>query len=279
MGDKIVLGIHSNVDPNANPGLTDGHAWISVTRNGKTQTYGLWPDDHPYIQSQGLDNGSGSDIRTGIEAKAGRTGAENRYYELTPEQFTKLQAELGKNVHWGVTNTCASWASDVATRVTGEKIDASELLGITDTPRALSTTIEDLEKTRKTSEANPLRPDEIQARSSSFSMLDNKVDLENHAVARELRARFSGSVSDERVAQAALLAVDAGIDTPGKIANVAERNGDLHVAGNTPGFRASLGADQPTSDPVTLNRALSDQSARLAATVTPQQEATTLRIG
>ena len=58
--DKIVLGIHSRVDPNTEGYFNefiDGHAWISVTRNGRTETYGLWPDDHPNPNVK--DNGSG----------------------------------------------------------------------------------------------------------------------------------------------------------------------------------------------------------------------------
>ena len=46
-GDRVVLGIHSHVDPNTEGSFNqfvDGHAWISVTRNGQTETYGLWPD-------------------------------------------------------------------------------------------------------------------------------------------------------------------------------------------------------------------------------------------
>lgn len=110
MSDRIVLGIHSNIAPDGDAGLTDGHAWISVTQGGKTQTYGLWPDGHPYIRQQGLDNGEGSDIRTGIESGIGREPAASRYYELTPEQFRRLQTELGRDVDWAYTNTCASWS-------------------------------------------------------------------------------------------------------------------------------------------------------------------------
>lgn len=39
MSDKVVLGIHSHVDPNTQGSFNqfvDGHAWISVTRNGQT---------------------------------------------------------------------------------------------------------------------------------------------------------------------------------------------------------------------------------------------------
>lgn len=42
--DRVVPGIHSHVDPRTEGSFNrfiDGHAWISVTRNDRTETYGL----------------------------------------------------------------------------------------------------------------------------------------------------------------------------------------------------------------------------------------------
>lgn len=273
MDERIVLGIHSNIAPDSEADLTDGHAWISVTRGGRTQTYGLWPDEHPYIQRQGLDNGEGSDIRTGIESGIGREPAASRYYELTPEQFRALQGELARDVEWGYTNTCASWASGVASRVTGERISASELLGVTDTPRQLSESIQDLERERRTDRASPVGPAEIPNRSSSFSMNGSDVNLDRHPVARELRARLPETVSDARIAYAAVRVIDAGIDDPAKIAGALERNGDLHVAGTVPGFRVTVGAQEPAGDTETLNRQLLERSQQVAHAVQPDSPA------
>ena len=72
MASDVVLGIHSNVIGNAN--YTDGHAWITVTRNGLTKYYGLWPDEHPATPN----NGPGWDIRTGIERNS--KPKVSRYY-------------------------------------------------------------------------------------------------------------------------------------------------------------------------------------------------------
>lgn len=166
--DRIVLGIHSTVGAETQGSfnqLVDGHAWISVTRNGQTQYYGLWPDEHPRVQ----DNGPGSDIRTGMEAGAPATAS--RYFELTPEQSATLQRELGRNVDWTYTNTCASWASDVTFRVTGQRVDATEL-GPVETPRALINGINRLEQQRDTTPQNPLRPSEVPARSNSLVSID-----------------------------------------------------------------------------------------------------------
>lgn len=178
MDDKIILGIHSNVDPQTNPSLIDGHAWLTVTRNGQTQTYGLWPDNHQLVQDRKLSNGDASDIRTGMEAKL--RPAESRYYELTPQQYEKLQGELRQNVHWGYTNTCASWASGVASKVTGEKIDASELLGATDTPRELSKSIEALEQQHKTSKEQPTKHEPAEHHSSSLSQRSDATEPAGH---------------------------------------------------------------------------------------------------
>lgn len=117
MSDKVVLGIHSHVDPNTQGSFNqfvDGHAWISVTRNGQTTFHGLWPDDHPRVE----DNGPRSDIREGMEARS--TPSASRFYELTPEQVKRLDQALGENVTWSYGNTCASWATSTVNNVTGQ---------------------------------------------------------------------------------------------------------------------------------------------------------------
>ncbi len=167
MTDKVILGIHSHVSADTQGSFNqfiDGHAWISVTRNGKTEYYGLWPDNHPDVP----DNGSATDIRVGREATF--PSVADRYYELSPEQAAKLQTELGKNVKWEYTHTCASWASEVTSRVTGQKIEASELLVI-ETPRELIKGIHALEKKQATSLTDPIMPAEVRNQTRSSSSL------------------------------------------------------------------------------------------------------------
>ena len=120
MPDKIILGVHSNVsaDGSGLDGYVDGHAWLTITINGKTQAYGLWPDEHPRV----TDNGDKSDIRIGMEI--GAKADASRYYELTSEEYAKFEEKLQENVKWTYTNTCASWASETASEITGEIIDA-----------------------------------------------------------------------------------------------------------------------------------------------------------
>ena len=162
----VVLGVHSNLDGSgsntSSPGsssrprealgntvaeYTAGHAWISVSRDGVTTTYGLWPDSHPAVP----DNGDASDVRIGMEPA---TGAANRYYKLTKEQANKLENLLLVNVKWKYTTNCSSWASHVAAKVLGVDIDADDWLGF-ETPRELGRNITKLEKKQPTSPKSP----------------------------------------------------------------------------------------------------------------------------
>lgn len=141
---SIVLGIHSNVTSGSYAG---GHAWITVKEVGITRSYGLWPDQHPKT----VDNGSGTDIRIGMEPT---TGAAIRYYKLTKVQGNKLRGLLLKNITWTYTNTCASWASEVVYQVTGNDVDADDWGGF-ETPRELGANIVILEKKDPTSRVKP----------------------------------------------------------------------------------------------------------------------------
>lgn len=158
----IIIGIHSNVGSNAD--FSDGHAWLSVSRDGITTNYGLWPDDHPTIISLGHADSNQSDIRIGMED--GQVPLMSRYYKLTTKQNEILKIKINENITWHYTNTCASWASETATSVTGENIQANDTLGF-ETPRKLSETINRLEKIRKTSSQNPQGiPDDAHASTS-----------------------------------------------------------------------------------------------------------------
>ncbi len=214
MPDKVVLGVHSRVDPNtvgSADQFVDGHSWLSVTRNGATQYYGLWPDDHPRV----VDNGPGTDIRVGMEARS--TPTASRYYELTPEQVAKLDSALRENVAWGLTNTCASWASETAAKVTGKRLDAGEFL-ITDTPRELIKSIREAEKREPTSPSHPLPPPDPKEKSSSLRSLgDASTQLHQQATAGVHRldaamGRAPDESSERMSASLANLARSHGLD-------------------------------------------------------------------
>lgn len=138
--DKITLGVHSNAAPGA--GVTEGHAWVSLTKNGQTDFYGLWPDEHAAV----TNNGTGTDIRTNIERGV---GAYRRFYPLTENQYQQFQILTAQNKQWSLSYNCSSWAEEVVTLLTNENVDASELLGV-ETPRRMSTSIINLENASPT---------------------------------------------------------------------------------------------------------------------------------
>lgn len=134
----MILGIHSNVVGDREE-FTAGHAWLTITEDGVTTSYGLWPDAHPRV----VNNGDGSDIRIGLEA--GAAAIASRYYKLSDAQATHFRALMKSNVGWRYTNTCASWAAEVVFEILGEDVDADDYLGF-ETPRELGRNILLLER-------------------------------------------------------------------------------------------------------------------------------------
>ncbi|ATS37583.1 MULTISPECIES: hypothetical protein [Xanthomonas] len=251
--ERVVLGIHSN---GGQGGLTDGHAWITVKRgDSPTEYYGLWPDNHPMVK----DNGADTDIRSGME-KGQRSDAD-RYYELSPAQTQALNQALRENVTWELNNNCSSWASETVSRVTGRQIDAGTWLPTVETPNALIGTIRELESRYPTSPSTPEVNEPAREGRSSNSLGQNDSSQERsnpptnamtdpgHAGNRlfaGLREGLPEHISDERVAFAAQRAHEAGITDMSKVSRLIERDGDVFVAGTTPGFRASvLASEQP----------------------------------
>lgn len=147
--ENMILGIHSNVAGDS-CSYTAGHAWLTITHDGKTSFYGLWPDAHPKT----VDNGDASDIRIGLEASA--KAAASRYYRLSDAQANHFNKLMKANVSWRYTNTCASWAGEIVEEVIGEDIDADDWLGF-ETPRELGKSILELEKKEPTSIEKPKR--------------------------------------------------------------------------------------------------------------------------
>lgn len=150
--ERAILGIHTNTEPGAP--LIEGHAWLTITRHGKTDAYGIWPADHPRFSEE--TSPPETDVRRGLEN--GFEATASRYYELTADQLKTFEAATREKVTWGYSNTCASWASDTAYRVTGERVSASELGGLTDTPRQIRESIDQLESQRSTSRDAPRGP-------------------------------------------------------------------------------------------------------------------------
>ena len=145
--DATILGIHSSVAGDSHH-YTEGHAWLTITANGSTGSYGLWPDGY----EQAVDNGEASDIRIGLEAA--EDAVASRYYQLSAVQVTHFWLLTRLHVTWRCTNNCASWATEIVASVVGEDVDADDYLGL-ETPRELGRSILELERRDPTSMANP----------------------------------------------------------------------------------------------------------------------------
>jgi hypothetical protein len=146
--DKPIIGIHSNADPSN--GIDSGHAWISLTQNGITHLYGLWPDFNPKVEN----NGNKTDIRVDIETGFGKY---SRFLPIDEDQLNRLKYKLGQNKTWTATYNCSSWAQEVYKYVTNESISADEFFNGSplETPRKLSEGIMKLESTYPTSNFKP----------------------------------------------------------------------------------------------------------------------------
>lgn len=160
---NMILGIHSNVVGESND-FTAGHAWLTITHEGKTTHYGLWPDAHPNV----VNNGNGSDIRVGMEASS--TSAASRYYRLSDAQAKHFNALMKANVAWRYTNTCASWASEIVSEVVSEDVDSDDWAGF-ETPRELGRNIQKLEAKQPTNLGSP-KPLKDNPASSSMKRKD-----------------------------------------------------------------------------------------------------------
>ena len=140
------------------------------------------------------DNGPRSDIRVGMEARS--TPSASRFYELTPEQVKRLDQALGENVTWSYGNTCASWATSTVNNVTGQSLDAGELL-FTDTPRELIESIRKAERVQPTSPSQP-QPAAERPETSIPSLSDASESLHQQALAGVHALDVSlGRASDE----------------------------------------------------------------------------------
>lgn len=150
-----ILGIHSNVKGGG--GLSSGHAWLSLHfQNGKQTTVGLWTSTlfeakRIVKDPTGVILDESFDVNFGLEESRDYQAAASRFYKLSEAQARRAVSLMGSYTGWRLTNTCASWATKVVRELLGEDLDASDLGGATDTPRALGAAIERIEKEDPTS--------------------------------------------------------------------------------------------------------------------------------
>jgi hypothetical protein len=153
-----LIGVHTSVSSNwfIQNVWDHGHAWITITENGKTQFYGLWPDNNDLILAAKLNNGTGTDVRKNFENGAGRF---SRYKYIELEKMSEVSGFINK--HWEYdlfTRNCSTFAQKVWKVSTGEELNASEFLsfGATESPRKLGNSIILLEKVDPTAFLQPI---------------------------------------------------------------------------------------------------------------------------
>lgn len=120
------LCIVSNV---VSEGLSAGHAWLSYTpKGGSETTYGTWGNLNP----KGLYR----------DRELGQAAAARRCTDIDAGGLNKLEAFANSNNAWSLTNNCASFAARGWKEVTGEHIPHRSL-GIPN-PSALGAGIQSL---------------------------------------------------------------------------------------------------------------------------------------
>ncbi len=79
------------------------------------------------------------------------------------------------------------------------------------------------------------------------------LSAEDSILYASLRNQLPASVSNEKVAEAAVHAAENGILTPDKVRSVVVQNDRIHVEGTTPGFRASVDLTKPAPSAEEVN--------------------------
>lgn len=80
-----------------------------------------------------------------------------------------------------------------------------------------------------------------------------------------LREALPSQITDERVALAAIRTHGDGMTDPAQVGRVIEQNGDIHVAGVVPGYRASVMANEVAPALESTSQAFVAQASALQA--------------
>lgn len=108
------LSVRTNV---IDAGLTAGHAWLSYTPTGGSETtYGTWGNRNPIGLYRDLE--------------VGRSFAASRTSDIDSSDQGKLTSFASANNSWSLFNNCASFAARGWLTVTGESLSYTNSLGI-----------------------------------------------------------------------------------------------------------------------------------------------------
>ncbi|WP_036292015.1 hypothetical protein [Methylosinus sp. PW1] len=173
-----VIGVHAG--HNAKEGdyrpagavdLTWGHAWLSMHyTNGRSNTIGLWQvqtngfprhvvrDPGNILHNSGITDKFAEkfEVEFDLERRLHYVANASRYYGLYKGQQSRAVMALGKFTGWRLTHNCATWATEKLHDIFGVDLKTAEVLGLTNTPRALANSLRALEAKRATSVGNPV---------------------------------------------------------------------------------------------------------------------------
>jgi len=130
-----IVGLHVQNYEGRDPMLS--HAWISVTENGKTETYGLYPPDCNRVTRADATphGGPDSNVFKGLDDdRMEKVATDNKnvtstYHEMTPQDKEQLVQFLEKDQKWEkYENNCAHFASDAYASAGGKHYEVTGTL-------------------------------------------------------------------------------------------------------------------------------------------------------
>jgi hypothetical protein len=98
------------------------------------------------------------EILMGEEKRRNYLPQYSRYYGLNDTRRHTAMGQLIQRSEWRYGHTCASWVTEKMKQIFGQAFATSELLGLTNTPRALGNTLMLLETRSKTTIDKPVYP-------------------------------------------------------------------------------------------------------------------------
>lgn len=144
--DHWIMAIHTDVaeGEEGDTGLVAGHSWITLhnEQSGESSAYSLYADTHVTREQAAKPGG----VQINLDNMIGTFYHAQRISKSEKARFDEIIASQGPQNKgggarsWAVTDTCASFSSEVFQSTTGVDIDADEWLGF-ETPREVGQNI------------------------------------------------------------------------------------------------------------------------------------------
>jgi hypothetical protein len=145
------LEISASIPEEGDPGISKGHAYITVTdlATGEKHTYATWDDSSRAGQDGRVV--PGSDVRIDLEKTlyppSLKLATMSASFDLTAGQNERLKAFINTPVKWSRIDSCAGWSSKAVYIATGVSINASEsvMFFTVNSPRRLFVSLHGME--------------------------------------------------------------------------------------------------------------------------------------